>query len=134
AGTLETFGAAIERVAPRLHLRSAAPVVILVFRDGATYAAYRPRHEERAAAASDGGREQAKLVPDEVDGCFFRHPDASYLAINAAPNFDLMAVACHEYFHFVMSNNFTDLPAWVDEGLAMYFSTFRLEDGRWRVG
>ena len=134
AAGLETFDAALGRIAPRLARRSAAPVVILVFRDGAGYAAYRPRHEAPVVPSPDSDREQRKLVPDEVDGCFFRHPDASYLAVNAAPNFDLMTVACHEYFHFVMSNNFTEIPAWVDEGLAMYYSTFRLEDGRGRIG
>jgi hypothetical protein len=40
----------------------------------------------------------------------------------------------HEMVHALMHRYFGDLPRWLDEGLAQYFSTLRLEEGRVVLG
>jgi len=43
-------------------------------------------------------------------------------------------VVCHEYTHLYLGNNFPDLPAWLNEGLAEYYGTFRPRGLKAEVG
>lgn len=44
------------------------------------------------------------------------------------------AVAAHEYAHLILHASGLRLPPWLSEGLAEFFSTIRISDGRWEVG
>src|SRR5262249_6671960 len=75
----------------------------------------------------------------EVLGYFFSTTDAAFAAFLAGPRIDprvrggeeqtlfYYSVVCHEYTHFVLDNNFANVPPWLHEGLAQYFATFRMD-------
>jgi hypothetical protein len=41
-----------------------------------------------------------------------------------------LALIYHEYVHFMLVNTAGNVPAWFNEGLAEYYSTFLIEDDR----
>src|SRR5262249_49183910 len=52
-------------------------------------------------------------------------PDAEYIAFYAPDGEPPLRFAAHEYTHAVVSRSLGDLPVWVNEGLAEYYSTFQ---------
>lgn len=67
----------------------------------------------------------AGLFSQRQDGCALivemDHPDA-------------LEIVRHEYLHFLLHNNFPQLPVWLNEGLAEFFSTLRREGNKVIVG
>ena len=90
---------------------------VLVFKDDAGFRPFKPK---RADGAPD----------DLVAGFFQPGEDVNYIAI-AAGGADLSTIY-HEYTHDVMNASFgrTEIPAWLNEGLAEYFQTFQIIDAR----
>lgn len=117
---LEEFRDAFARLSPALELRSPAPTTLFAFRDAVSYAPYKSR------ADRDGSR---------VLGQFLRTRDGNYLTLDAGSELaDAFTVLYHEYVHFLVLHNFPRVPLWFNEGLAEYYSTFTVRDGRAVVG
>jgi tetratricopeptide (TPR) repeat protein len=90
---------------------------VLVFKDDASFRPFKPKR-------ADG-------TPDDlIAGLFQPGEDVNYIAI-AAGGADLSTIY-HEYTHDVMNASFgrTEIPAWLNEGLAEYFQTFKNVDER----
>jgi tetratricopeptide (TPR) repeat protein len=117
AASLARFRSVFARLAPSLELISPAPTKMLAFRDARTYAPY-------------------KTDPDpRILGQFLSHPDGNYLTLDAgARQVGAFAVIYHEYVHYFVRHNFPAVPRWFNEGLAEYYSTFAVEDGRAILG
>jgi Tfp pilus assembly protein PilF len=116
---LEGFRAVFGRLAPDLDLASAAPTVVLAFRDGRGYAPY--RH-----GGGPGGR---------VIGQFSSHPGGNAILLDASGELlDALAVIYHESVHELVRLNFPSAPLWFHEGLAEYYSTLRIGDETIEVG
>jgi tetratricopeptide (TPR) repeat protein len=64
---------------------------------------------------------------------FVSAPGQDYILL-ADPDDETARVALHELFHLVASHTLGPLPAWLEEGLAEYHSTARLEDGQAVLG
>lgn len=116
AGRLEQFRAAVGRLLPTVKLRSPVPSLVVLFRDDGSFRPYKPR--------------AAGKIRENVGGYFERDLDANVMALpDEGGSFDsALRTLLHEYTHFVMNNNVPNMPAWLDEGLAEYYSTFRMDD------
>jgi tetratricopeptide (TPR) repeat protein len=55
--------------------------------------------------------------------------DANLIVASLASRTDASAIVFHEYTHLLIRNATHTIPAWLNEGLAEYYSTFRLTDG-----
>jgi tetratricopeptide (TPR) repeat protein len=72
--------------------------------------------------------------PAELVGYFISATDGNYLAFDASADDQSMAVIYHEYLHDFVRNNLPDLPLWFNEGLAEFYSTFQVREGRAEIG
>ncbi|HKQ97647.1 MAG TPA: tetratricopeptide repeat protein, partial [Candidatus Polarisedimenticolia bacterium] len=116
ARRVEVFRDYLARLNPQFVVDASRPMALYVFRDDYTFIPYKLL-----------GRGQREGMAANIDGYFTSHADGIYLSINATPATDPWPVIYHEYAHFFLSNNFTDIPLWVNEGMAEYFGTFRVE-------
>lgn len=109
---LERFRPVFARLAPGLELRSPAPTRIVAFRDGESYAPYRP--PSRGSGV--------------VLGQFVARADGNFITLDAGETLvDATTVLQHEYVHYLVRHNFPRVPLWFHEGLAEYYSTFAVE-------
>ncbi len=97
---------------------SRPPTWIYVFRDKGSIAPF--------TVGADG-------QPDSVAGYYIATPLANYLVVDASVEEPLRAVA-HEFVHYFIHNNLPYIPLWLNEGLAEYYSTIRLERERADLG
>ena len=108
ARQIETFRAALLELGSGLEARSPVPTVVFIFKDHENYRPYRLR--------------------TDIAGFFVKHRDGNSIAVNAGvTGGDPWQVVFHEYLHFFLNNNFTDIPLWLDEGMAEALSTFTLK-------
>jgi tetratricopeptide (TPR) repeat protein len=114
ARQLETFRVMLSRLGPGLETRSPLPIVVFVFRDPAAYRPYRLR--------------------PGIAGFFVKDRDGNSIAVGLDPFSDPWQTIFHEYVHFVLNNNFIDIPLWFDEGMAEAYSTFKIKDGTAQLG
>lgn len=120
ARRLEELRSVFARLAPSLELKSPAPTTLFAFRNADSYAPFKTR--------ADSGR--ARTL-----GQFTRTHDGNYLTVDAsASSTGSYAVLYHEYVHFLVTHNFPKVPLWFNEGLAEYYSTFEIEDGKIVLG
>ncbi len=120
ARRLEELRSIFARLAPSLELQSPAPTTLFAFRNGESYAPFKTRED----------RGRARTL-----GQFIRTLDGNYLTLDAsAAGTGSYAVLYHEYVHFLVTHNFPKVPLWFNEGLAEYYSTFEIEEGRAVLG
>ena len=115
AQRLERFREAMSKV---IAVRpNAVKTRVVVFKDDLSFRPFKPKKP-------DG-------TPDDlVAGLFQPGEDVNYIAIPAGGS-DLSTIY-HEYTHDVLNASYgrTAIPAWLNEGLAEYFQTFRIVDVR----
>jgi len=70
----------------------------------------------------------------EISGLFHSGWDANYIIMSAAWNQDPRPTIYHEFTHQFVESNLSAVPAWFDEGLAEYYSTFVGDDRRAALG
>ncbi len=116
---LERFRAALSRLVSGLEVNSPLPTSIYVFKHDASFQPYKMR---------------VGLGPANISGAFAAHRDGNYVGINATPPTDPWSVIYHEYVHYFLNNNYTDIPLWFNEGAAECFSTFRAAAGKVEIG
>jgi tetratricopeptide (TPR) repeat protein len=93
------------------------PVDVYVFRDEATLASFTPSNVENISGYSVEGPGRFMFV---------MHAD-----IEGAERGQVVA---HEYTHLFLRANFSEVPIWMNEGLAQYFQTFRVRGSRAEFG
>ena len=103
ASRLEQFREVLTRLL-RIKFDSAVPINVVVFK---SRDAYRP------------------FAPKGTAGFFQAGEDVNYIALDADFQgeypFDTIF---HEYVHFMLNNNWQNVPVWFNEGLAEFYSTF----------
>ena len=111
---LERFRQALGMLTRGFELDSQVPTSMFVFRDDATYQPYKrkPNGDER-----------------NVSGYFLPRNYRNYITLDASSPESPFAVVYHEYFHSVMDNSLGDIPTWINEGIAEFFSTFQVRPG-----
>jgi tetratricopeptide (TPR) repeat protein len=117
--SLERFRAVLGAFQTNLRLDTPQPNFIYIFKNQESFNAYNLRV---------GG----KLA--EVSGLFHPGWDANYIIMSAAWNLDPRPTIYHEFTHQFVRSNLAVVPAWFNEGLAEYFSTFVGDDRRASLG
>jgi len=63
-------------------------------------------------------------------GYFQKGEDVNYITLSTDPTQDPFSTIYHEYVHLLVDNTSGNVPAWFNEGLAEYYSTLSIEEGR----
>jgi tetratricopeptide (TPR) repeat protein len=107
---LEQFRTVFTKLFPNIKFNSPVPTTVIVFKSDSSYGPFKP-------SANAAGHFQAG-------------PDVNYIALSteARGRLDAFKVIFHEYTHLLVNNTFENAPAWFDEGLAEYYSTFSITD------
>jgi tetratricopeptide (TPR) repeat protein len=71
---------------------------------------------------------------NDIAGAFVQGPYRNYMLIKADRRGEHRAIAYHEYLHSVGRENYRRAPLWYHEGVAEYFSTFRVSGREAQVG
>jgi hypothetical protein len=114
AEQFERFRQALARVLPGAATKAAVPTVVVVFETQRSFEPYRPRFNGK---------------PIQLGGYFVSTNDQNIVALAIENHERALRTIFHEYAHLVVANMVRDLPAWVSEGLAEYYSTFSVQDG-----
>jgi tetratricopeptide (TPR) repeat protein len=117
---LEQFRHVFTQLFPKVNFNTPVPTTVVVFKNDSAYKPFKP--------LADG-----KTV--EVAGYFQSGDDVNYITLTperagAAEN--PFGTIYHEYTHLLVNNSLGagEAPAWFNEGLAEYYSTFAIEDDR----
>jgi tetratricopeptide (TPR) repeat protein len=107
---LEQFRAVFTKVFPNIKFNTPVPTTVIVFKSDSSYGPFKPS--------------------SNTAGHFQAGPDVNYIALSteARGRLDAFKVIFHEYTHLLVNNTFDNAPAWFDEGLAEYYSTFLITD------
>lgn len=114
ATEFERFREAIAQVLPSAALGSPTPTLVVVFASERSFAPYQPQRDGR---------------PVGLGGFFARDHRQNFIALSFQHRDDAMQVAFHEYAHLMVANLPLDLPAWLNEGLAEFYSTLQVTRG-----
>jgi tetratricopeptide (TPR) repeat protein len=112
---LERFREVFSRLLPRMTFTSSVPTTVIVFKSDNYYKPYKP--------VADG-----KTVP--VSGYFQSGREVNYITLTTERREENpYAVIFHEYVHLLLNNTMgRSSPAWFNEGVAEYYSTFDIRD------
>ena len=116
AARLEQFRDVFTRLFPKVNFKTPVPTTVVVFKNDSSYKPYKPLYNGK---------------PANVSGYFQPGEDVNYITLTATTGADNpFRVIFHEYIHLLLNNNLQAVPAWFNEGLAEYYSTFELSDDR----
>ncbi|MDX1383617.1 MAG: DUF1570 domain-containing protein [Thermoanaerobaculia bacterium] len=90
---------------------------VFVFRDGGSLRRYSPWPNRQ-----------------DVAGFFVSGTYRDYMGIDASTLEGPVGVVYHEYLHAFADANFPGVPLWFNEGLAEYYSTFRIQGRKAQIG
>ena len=110
----EGFRETLGRVLNPQVTATAVPTVVIVFPNERAFRPFMPKYEGKTV---------------EVGGLFARNQDVNYIALSNSAGDEALRIVFHEYAHLVMSNVARNIPAWLGEGLAEYYSTYEVADG-----
>ncbi len=110
ATKLEQFREVFTRILSNAKFDTPVPTTVIVFKSKDSYKPFNPGNDA---------------------GYFQKGPDVNYITLTT----DLGAqsafsVIYHEYVHQLVDNNNGNVPAWFNEGLAEYYSSFSMEEDR----
>lgn len=109
---LEQFREVFSRLFPTMSVNSTVPTTVIVFKNNESYRPFKPT--ERTAGYFQAGAE------------------VNYITLRLVKELgneqDPFTIIFHEYTHLLVKNTSGNVPLWFDEGLAEYYSTFRITD------
>jgi len=106
-GFREALTAALTDRAPS----APVPTIVIVFPSEKVFTPFKPPVQGKPVSNS---------------GMFVGRQDANYIAFVADGNSDVRRAVFHEYAHVVVSDVLRNVPMWLNEGLAEYFSVYEL--------
>jgi Tfp pilus assembly protein PilF len=116
AAEFERFREALARVIPGADAPAAVPTAVVVFDSTRSFQPYVPRYKGK---------------PVKLGGYFFSSDDMNVVALADSDRETSLRTIFHEYVHLVIDNSSREMPVWLSEGLAEYYSTFEGDaDGR----
>jgi lipoprotein NlpI len=111
AAMLEQFRYTASLLFPKTKVKPPVSTKVFLFRSHGSFQPYKPKYKGK--------------IRDNVNGYFLGDGDHSFIALTTdAGGGQAYEVIFHEYQHFILSNNLPNVPLWLDEGLAEYFSAF----------
>lgn len=116
AAEFERFREALSRVLSASAASTPVPTTVVAFDTQRTFAPYRPLYNGK---------------PIQLVGYFSSSETHSVIGLALQDRDQALRTIFHEYTHLVAANAARELPAWVSEGVAEYYSTFAISpDGR----
>ncbi len=115
---LEQFREVFSRLLPSLKLASPVPTTVIVFKSDSAFKPYKP--------VADG-----KTI--DIAGYFQTGREVNYIALSTEDRSEgSFRTIFHEYVHLLVNNTLGrgGVPAWFNEGLAEYYSSFEIADSR----
>jgi tetratricopeptide (TPR) repeat protein len=110
ATRLEQFREVFTRLFTNAKFDSPVPTTVIVFKSKDSY---RP------------------FNPGDNAGYFQKGPDVNYITLTTdLSGQNPFSVIYHEYVHMLVDNNNGNVPAWFNEGLAEYYSSFDMQEDR----
>lgn len=110
----ESFRETLSRVLSARVTTTAVPTVVVVFPNDRAFTPFKPQYEGK---------------PVDVAGVFYSGHDVNYITMVRDGRPGRLRIIFHEYAHLVISNVSMSLPAWLNEGLAEYYSTSEYRRG-----
>lgn len=110
----ERFRETLSRVLTARVTESAVPTIVFVFTSDRQFTPFKQLYQGK---------------PVRSAGYFHGDRDFNYITVLADGRPGGRRVIFHEYAHLVASNIAANLPAWLNEGLAEYYSTFEVTNG-----
>ena len=120
ATALERFRASLVELMPEVGIVETAKARVYIFGSKATVHPYNLRLPNGE--------------PGSAGGYCVRSAMGYYIGIDATPGYLWRPAVYHEYTHLLMFSRYPGLPLWLHEGIAEYFSTLLIDEGRLRVG
>ncbi|MGH9834641.1 MAG: tetratricopeptide repeat protein [Blastocatellia bacterium] len=116
---LEQFREVFSRLFPKTNINSPIPIRVIVFKDRKSYQPFMPVYQGKIS---------------EVAGYFQSGSDVHYITLTAELSQEnLFGAIFHEYVHSLTNDNVYRAPAWFNEGLAEFYSTFKVTDSDRKV-
>lgn len=110
ATKLEQFRDVFTRLFRNANFNSPVPTTVIVFKSKSSYKPF--------------------ALPNAA-GYFQKGPDVNYITLSTETSAENpFSIIYHEYVHLLVDNTTGNAPAWFNEGLAEYYSTFAIEEGR----
>ncbi len=95
------------------------PVTVILFENDKSFRPFQPLYEGK---------------PTQVGGYFLSGAERSFIALNANAPGNPLHLVYHEYVHLITGESPYDLPLWLTEGLAEFYSTFEISKNKVMVG
>jgi tetratricopeptide (TPR) repeat protein len=122
AGQFEQIRAVFQKLLPKTKVDTGAPITILAVKDEKSLRQLLPQHWERKGQVHPTGE-------------FVSAAEATYVALRVdVTGENPYSVEYHEYVHLLVRLNFTDLPLWLNEGLAEFYAQTRIGDKEISIG
>ncbi len=118
---LERFREALERIFEG-NFRSPIPTGIFVFKNDRSFRKYKHLYEGK---------------PASVSGYFLPTETGNYVAIDGSKRkgkYQPTRIVYHEFLHELIRHDQPNLPLWLNEGLAEFYSTFEASDEQVKIG
>src|SRR5688572_13185080 len=113
ATKLEQFRDVFSRILGGMKISSPVPTTVIVFKNDKSYKPFK--------------------IGADVPAYFQPGEDVNYITLTReqiGADEDKFRLIFHEYVHLLIDNTIVKTPAWYNEGLAEYYSTFMLADDR----
>jgi tetratricopeptide (TPR) repeat protein len=107
-----------------LKTTSPVPTVVFIFKDAGAYSKFQPR-------LADGSRQKIAAA------YFHQSADINHIVLPMKlEQVNPLRLIFHEYYHFVIQANFPEMPIWMKEGLAEFYSTYEVDptSGQCNIG
>src|SRR4249919_3003595 len=110
----EGFREALSRVISERATAAAVPTIIIVFPTEKAFTPFKPIYQGKPRT--------------DVTGFFAPGANLNYILVQSG-GVATDRIIFHEYAHLIVSNVMPNPPVWLNEGLAEFYSTFRLMGG-----
>jgi tetratricopeptide (TPR) repeat protein len=123
AANLELFRQVIERLIPSVKSASAVPTIVIVFKSQSSYDPFKPLYKGK--------------IKQQIGGYFMPGIDRNYITLTTETySTDPYRVVYHELAHSLIGHQLPNVPVWLNEGIAEFYSTFDvIDEGRqFRIG
>lgn len=122
AGQFEQIRAVFQKLLPDARVDTGTPITILAVKDEKSLRQLLPEHWERKGQVHPSGE-------------FVSGMESTYVALRVdAAGENPYAVEYHEYVHLLVRLNFTELPLWLNEGLAEFYAQTKIGDKEVTIG
>lgn len=115
---LEDFRAALGQILDEYNFDSLVPTRIIIFKTAADYKLFKPLKKNGE-------------TDDFITGHFLAGKDVNYISLSSEGDpARVYQIIFHEYAHFLLNNNLgqSKIPPWFNEGFAVYYETFAVDN------